>query len=128
MLILTRKRMDEIKIGQDIVIRVIHTGKGTVKLGIEAPEGVRILRAELTEFPPTSAEPSLETEMVITDEAGQPIVAEAVANDDLGEVELEAAVPLSADKLLNDFESNVPGRSIRRMLQARRQAKNTAAK
>jgi carbon storage regulator CsrA len=47
MLILTRKRDGVIHVGQDIVIRVIQTGKGSVKLGIEAPGHVQILRGEL---------------------------------------------------------------------------------
>ncbi len=50
MLVLTRKLAESIKIGDDIVIKVIQTGKGKVKLGIEAPAHVRVLRAELTEF------------------------------------------------------------------------------
>ena len=50
MLILTRKRDDSIKIGEDIVIRVMRTGRGSVKIGIEAPASVRIVRGELNEF------------------------------------------------------------------------------
>ena len=48
MLVLTRKSDESIRIGEDVVIKVIRTGKGTVKLGIEAPADVRILRGELT--------------------------------------------------------------------------------
>lgn len=51
MLVLTRKRAEMIKIGEDIVIKVIQTGRGSVKIGIEAPDHVRVLRAELAEFP-----------------------------------------------------------------------------
>ena len=54
MLVLTRKRDEAIKIGDEIIIRVIHTSKGSVKLGIEAPAHIRVLRAELTEFPAAS--------------------------------------------------------------------------
>ena len=50
MLVLTRKEAETIRIGDNIVIKVIHTGRGTVKLGIEAPGNVRVLRAELSEF------------------------------------------------------------------------------
>lgn len=50
MLILTRKRDDSIKIGDDIVVRVMRTGRGSVKIGIEAPSTVRIVRGELNEF------------------------------------------------------------------------------
>ena len=47
MLVLTRKKNEMIRIGNDIVVKVISTGRGKVKLGIEAPVDVRVLRAEL---------------------------------------------------------------------------------
>ena len=49
MLVLTRKQNEEIQIGHDIVIKVISTGRGKVKLGIEAPADVKVLRGELDE-------------------------------------------------------------------------------
>ena len=49
MLVLTRKSEESIRIGEDIVVKVIRTGKGTVKLGIDAPADVRVLRGELVE-------------------------------------------------------------------------------
>ena len=47
MLVLTRKKMETIRIGSDIVITVVQTGRGRVKLGIEAPSRTRVLRGEL---------------------------------------------------------------------------------
>lgn len=47
MLILTRKRNDSIRIGENIVVRVMRTAKGSVKIGIEAPDSVRIVRGEI---------------------------------------------------------------------------------
>jgi carbon storage regulator len=52
MLILTRKTGTSIRIGPDIVIHVIQGGRSHVKLGIDAPKEVRILRGELPEFSP----------------------------------------------------------------------------
>ena len=49
MLVLTRKPAEIIRIGKDIVIKVIKTGNGTVKIGIEAPASVRVMRGELLE-------------------------------------------------------------------------------
>ena len=49
MLVLTRKQNEEIQIGDEIVIKVITTAKGKVKIGIEAPAEVRVLRGELDE-------------------------------------------------------------------------------
>lgn len=49
MLVLTRKKAETVQIGDDIVIKVIQTGRGAIKLGIEAPGDVRILRGEVAE-------------------------------------------------------------------------------
>ena len=37
MLVLTRKRAETIQIGENIFIKVIRTGRTSVKIGIEAP-------------------------------------------------------------------------------------------
>jgi len=47
MLVLTRKQSEMINIGDDIVIKVIRTGHNSVKIGIDAPHDVRVLRSEL---------------------------------------------------------------------------------
>ncbi|MEZ6056685.1 MAG: carbon storage regulator [Planctomycetaceae bacterium] len=48
MLVLTRKEAETITIGDGIVLKVIQTSRGTVKIGIDAPAEVRILRGELS--------------------------------------------------------------------------------
>ena len=47
MLILARKLEEEIYLGNDISIKVVEINKGVVKLGIEAPKDMQILRGEL---------------------------------------------------------------------------------
>lgn len=47
MLVLSRKPGDQILIGDDIVITVVRLGPNTVKIGIDAPKDVGILRPEL---------------------------------------------------------------------------------
>lgn len=47
MLVLSRKPAQIIQIGEDIVIKVIETKRNGVKIGIEAPQQVRVLRGEL---------------------------------------------------------------------------------
>jgi len=49
MLVLTRKRSETILIGDDIIVKVLKTGKGAIKIGIEAPRHIRVLRGELLE-------------------------------------------------------------------------------
>jgi carbon storage regulator CsrA len=51
MLVLTRKRAETIHIGEDIYIKVIRTGRTSVKIGIEAPANIRVVRGELLEGP-----------------------------------------------------------------------------
>lgn len=47
MLVLTRKLDEVICIGDDITIKVVRLGPDTVKLGIEAPKHVVVMRKEL---------------------------------------------------------------------------------
>jgi len=47
MLVLARKLDESIVIGDDIVVKVISIDKGIVKLGIDAPNDISILRSEL---------------------------------------------------------------------------------
>jgi carbon storage regulator len=47
MLVLTRKRDEKIYIGDDIVITVVEVREGKVRLGIEGPRNVEVMRDEL---------------------------------------------------------------------------------
>ncbi len=47
MLVLSRKTDEDIRIGDQIIVRVLGVKDGQVKLGIEAPRSVRVFRGEL---------------------------------------------------------------------------------
>jgi carbon storage regulator len=47
MLVLTRKVGERIRIGDEIIVTVTSLGHGKVRLGIDAPRTVPVLRAEL---------------------------------------------------------------------------------
>ncbi len=47
MLVLTRKLQERIKIGDDVTITVLRVMGHAVRIGIEAPRSVRVIRAEL---------------------------------------------------------------------------------
>ena len=57
MLVLSRKKDQRIRIGDDVVIQILQTKGGTVKVGIKAPETVPIVRDEL----PPRTEPEQES-------------------------------------------------------------------
>lgn len=47
MLVLSRKPNEKIRIGKDIVISIVSVSESQVKIGIDAPSDVKILREEL---------------------------------------------------------------------------------
>jgi len=53
MLVLSRRESDRIKLGDAIVITVVQVAGDRVRLGIDAPSEIRVLRGELEpENPP----------------------------------------------------------------------------
>jgi len=49
MLVLSRKLNESIVIGDDVVVKVISIERGVIKLGIDAPREITIIRNELLE-------------------------------------------------------------------------------
>lgn len=49
MLILSRKAGESILINDSVCVKVLHTKRGSVRLGIEAPREVPVVRDELRE-------------------------------------------------------------------------------
>jgi carbon storage regulator len=49
MLVLSRKNGEKIKIGKDVVVSVLKVEGTTVRIGIEAPKKIDILRMEVFE-------------------------------------------------------------------------------
>lgn len=67
MLVLTRKQNEKIQIGDNIYLTVLRIKGNTVRLGIEAPQDVRVIRAEL---PPQPEPPKVkEMTLMVTDPA-----------------------------------------------------------
>lgn len=95
MLVLTRKCDETIKIGEDIIIKVIQTGRGTVKLGIEAPSCIRVLRGELIEF--TVASPMNASEPASVDNSKLMTTAMTASLSNLS--------PITPHKFRSDFDA-----------------------
>lgn len=66
MLVLSRREKERIRLGSSIVVTVIRVNGETVRLGIEAPPDVLVLRDELEVREPSAAEPPAATPEVIS--------------------------------------------------------------
>ena len=47
MLVLSRKKDEKIRIGENIVITIVEVRGSIVRIGIEAPKEIKVLRGEL---------------------------------------------------------------------------------
>ncbi len=55
MLVLTRKVDERINVGDDVTITIVRIGPGCVRIGVEAPPHMAILRGELVDGPSSVA-------------------------------------------------------------------------
>jgi carbon storage regulator CsrA len=96
MLVLTRKLQEQIRIGNDIVITVLEFRGSSIRLGIEAPRDVRVMREEL---PRREITINLETNEVLADDNSvssleSMLAIEPTANVDVQVVELDRKRPV----------------------------------
>ena len=60
MLILSRRRKESLVIGDDITVTVLDVRGGSVRIGVDAPKLLRVLRKELLRAPqPHAREPEI---------------------------------------------------------------------
>ena len=72
MLVLTRKRDEQIRIGDDITISILRVKGNTVRVGIEAPRAIRVVRGELSPHERSDSRSSLKaTQDVVVPESSQ---------------------------------------------------------
>ena len=95
MLVLSRKQNERIRVGDSVVVTIVRVSGDKVRIGIEAPPHVRVLRDELT--PEDSARHDLGATVVLADAAD---VAESTLVGALkGAVDLRRTAA-AADRLL----------------------------
>jgi carbon storage regulator CsrA len=67
MLVLSRKLQQQIKIGEQITVTILRVKGNTVRVGIQAPRDVRVIRGELPKNEEAAASPEpVEGEMLLT--------------------------------------------------------------
>lgn len=122
MLVLTRKLQQQIKIGEQIVVTILRVKGNTVRVGIQAPREVRVIRGELpkTGGDADSEQLTVEAVAVTEGEANEMETLEMEAAEDSAGPAAEshspvATLPIAAHlplrKLANRF-GNAPLRQI----------------
>ena len=70
MLVLSRKEAERIRLGDSIVITVVRIGGDKVRLGIQAPKDMLVLRDELEPFEKNQTILEIETDLASLPAAG----------------------------------------------------------
>lgn len=71
MLVLTRKATQQIQVGENIVITILQVKGNSVRVGIEAPRDIRVLRGELRDEEPGRPAPETVIDEEVTIEAAE---------------------------------------------------------
>ena len=77
MLVLSRKQQQQIKIGDQITVTIVKVKGNTVRVGIEAPRDVRVIRAELPKEANSQEDTEVETATTLAEvviDASEPVV------------------------------------------------------
>ncbi len=69
MLVLSRKESQRIKLGEEIVVTVVRLGRDKVRLGIEAPSDIVVLREELEPHEAVTEQGGVELDRLVEEAA-----------------------------------------------------------
>jgi carbon storage regulator CsrA len=115
MLVLSRKRQQQIKIGEQITVTILRVQGNTVRVGIEAPRDIRVVRGELPAGAPGGEAPADEPAVEIG-LAETPVAAAAGAGEEAGESldEAASAIAAAAGGPPTVLAAHMPWRRLRR--------------
>ncbi|MCA9141719.1 MAG: carbon storage regulator [Planctomycetaceae bacterium] len=100
MLVLTRKTQEQIHIGNNITISILKLKGNTVRIGIEAPRDIRVLRGELPTF-----DGSFEVEMTESDDSATMASSDAQIASDSERSEEDATISETEWEFLKKISS-----------------------
>lgn len=90
MLVLSRKLNQRIHIGDDIVIEIVDIDRNKIRIGIEAPKGLVILREELLSAPKTAPEkpllPMVHNDDCVCNACTNAMIADLMASPEMNNV------------------------------------------
>lgn len=95
MLVLSRKTKQQLKLGDNITITVLRIKGNTIRLGIEAPQDVRVIRGELDLKLTSESEPDQAT--IAVEEEKRPDLADSTKRLDFNIDNEKATFPSTID-------------------------------
>lgn len=93
MLVLSRKQQQQIKIGEQITVTVLRVKGNTVRIGVQAPRDVRVIRGEL---PKNVSVEEVISEIELTETPDETIVEEIAVEETIIEqttIEESVSIP-----------------------------------
>jgi carbon storage regulator len=98
MLVLTRKLQQQIKIGEQITVTILRVKGNTVRVGIQAPREVRVVRGELPKDVAADAEANINADANVT--------AESLVVSGEGGVDSAVVIEETADSAVRDLSES----------------------
>jgi carbon storage regulator CsrA len=97
MLVLTRKLQQQIKIGEQITVTILKLKGNTVRVGIDAPRDVRVVRGELPTRGAAQEAACCDTPQIL--ESAAAAITAPAAESSTAESEASEAAPVTATHL-----------------------------
>jgi len=114
MLVLTRKLQQQIKIGEQITVTILRVKGNAVRIGVQAPREVRVVRGELPKD--ETAQEATTTEVAASIDADEPAAPAEEAAAELPCVAAETSAPISAGHLplrrIHNRHGNAPLKQV----------------
>ncbi len=128
MLVLTRKTNEQVSLGDDITITILRINNGSIRIGIDAPRNVRILRGEIDPFTDREGNPRGANQSV-AEGAAEPVATIQAATTQAAEAGQHLEIDLDqheATALQSLLETSESGTEPARIYQMRTTQSTTA--
>lgn len=116
MLVLTRKTNEQVSLGDDITITILRINNGSIRIGIDAPRNVRILRSEIDPYSAREEKPE-GADQSVTEATAEPQAAttQAAEAGERLEIDLDQHDAAALQSLLETREAGTEPARIYQM-------------
>jgi carbon storage regulator CsrA len=113
MLVLSRKLQQQIKIGDQITVTILRVKGNTVRVGIQAPRDVRVIRGELPKADETANATDLVDSQTLIAIPAEDCAEQSEAADEPSDLQRVSSTPSPANSTSQIPTAHLPLRRIR---------------